>query len=70
MFTKFVRDQEDLEVLMSLLYRQNYREGEVKFDPPNLAIVTYNDTEGTFDLHEVSREEISKFNRYMDDLWR
>ena len=67
MTVKFIANDSDLNDV-ELTYRRRGYKVINKFSPPNLAVITTRLY--LVEIQEVPRQEISKFERFMDDNWK
>ena len=71
MICKFIRDKDHLDKVMEDFKKAELEEGHEihqNFTPPNLAI--FDIRKNMYYIYEVPREEVSKFNTYMHDIWK
>lgn len=69
MICRFIRDTEELEKFEKDLKGYGYVRAGKDFYPPNLAIAVIS-YKRYYYIKEVPREEVSKFNTYMHDIWK
>lgn len=71
MICKFIRDKDHLDEIREDFKKiglEEEQELHQRFTPPNLAI--FDICKNIYYIYEVPREEVSKFNTYMHDIWK
>lgn len=72
MLVKFIPNNEELQKIIEEFAEKGYERGITNFKAPNIAIIneTEEDDKMKIDIHEAPREEIHKFTRFFEDIWK